>query len=861
MRLSDVAFALFLLLLVESSTSLEPNTDAFILADFFTKMGYNSINTSTSVCTWTGVTCAPQTESVIGLTLSGLDLTGAIPERTIGKLTKLQHLDLSNNRISNLCDDMWELGSTLKYLNLSFNYISGTLSDNIGNFGALESLDLSHNGFTGEVPRALGSITSLSVLNLAYNRFTGTIPDDILRCQNLVSIDLSNNLLNGSVPDNIGNILKSLKKLNLGGNRINGRLPNISDLVSLTYLNLSSNSIQGPIPAVFHEPLETIDLSNNQFDGYIPNVDLTTLVYLDLSMNKITGQFSDGFDWYGSLKHLNLAFNKFSVQSFPSLGKLSSLEYLNMSNSSLTGQIPSDFSQLVSLKTLDLSQNYISGQIPDFSVEDLQIIDLSVNNLTGQIPEPLERKIPSMQKFNFSYNNLTVCGAHFSLDDFSTAFVGSRNNCPIAVDPVHMKSTESKRKRLGLILAVSFSALCMVLGLVCLFLGLRKRSKPTEVKQISLNKEENSLSGPFSFQTDSTMWVVDVKLATSVPVIIFEKPLVNFTFSDLLAATSNFDRGTLLAEGRFGPVYRGFLQGGIQVAVKVLVHGLIMTDQDAERELERLGRIKHPNLVPLTGYCLAGDQRIAIYEYMENGNLHSLLHDLPLGVHSTEDWSSDTWEEDENGDNMRNVQITPEGTTTWQFRHKIALGTARALAFLHHGCIPQIVHRDVKASSIYLDDAMEPRLTDFGLSMIAGLHPDEENYNGSPGYTPPEFSETGNPSAVGTTTKSDVYGFGVVLLELLTGKKPLDDDYLNSNESSLVGWARSMVKRGQGSSIIDPKIRDTGSENEMDAALRIGYLCTADLPSKRPAMQQIVGLLKDIEPKTTKDQGSFTIGF
>ncbi|KAJ4755002.1 Leucine-rich repeat protein kinase family protein [Rhynchospora pubera] len=853
MKLSTIALVISLSFLVESSTSQDPNTDASFLSDFFSKMGHSSISTSTSVCEWTGVTCQANTDSVTRLSLSGLGLTGPIPESTIGKLTKLELLDLSNNSITSLSLDIWELGSSLKFLNLSFNSITGSLSNNIGNFGALERLDLSHNRFTEEIPASLGSITSLSLLNLGHNRFNGSFPDAILGCKTLVFIDLSDNLLEGSVPNDLGNALKSLKVLNLGGNRINGRLPDISGLVSLTYLNLSSNSIQELVPAVFHQQLETIDLSNNQFQGHIPFVNLTSLVYLDMSMNEITGQFSDGLDRFGSLKHLNLAFNKFSFQSFPSVGKLSGLEYLNLSNTSLTGQIPSDFSQLASLKTLDLSQNYISGQIPDFSVEDLQIIDVSINNLTGQIPEPLEKKIPDMQKFNFSYNNLTVCGPHWSLDDYSTAFIGSHNDCPIAVNPGHMKNMESKRKRLGLILSVSLSALCLFLGLVCLLLGLRKRSKPMEVKQVSFNKEENSMSGPFSFQTDSTTWVADVKLATSVPVIIFDKPLVNFTFSDLLAATSNFDRGTLLAEGRFGPVYRGFLQGGIQVAVKVLVHGWTMTDQDAERELERLGRIRHPNLVPLTGYCLAGDQRIAIYEYMENGNLYNLLHDLPLGVQSTEDWSSDTWEEDENGDNMRNVQITPEGTATWRFRHIIALGTARALAFLHHGCIPQIVHRDVKASSIYLDDSMEPRLADFGLSMIAGTNPDEEISNGSPGYKPPEFSDTVNPSAAGVTTKSDVYGFGVVLFELLTGKKPLGDDYPDSKENILVGWARAMVKIGHGSSIIDPKIRDTGSEKEMEEALRIGYLCTADLPSKRPAMQQIVGLLKDIEPKTTKD--------
>jgi serine/threonine protein kinase len=415
------------------------------------------------------------------------------------------------------------------------------------------------------------------------------------------------------------------------------------------------------------------------------------------------------------------------------------------------------------------------------------------------------------------------------------------------VNPDSIKKSRGKRKGIKLVLAVVLSLFFSVLGLLCLAVACRRRRKRCDalpvVKQVSF-KEEPAVSGPFSFQTDSTMWVADVKVATSVPVIIFEKPLLSFTFADLLAATSNFDRGTLLAEGRFGPVYMGFLPGGIQVAVKVLVHGSVMEDQDAARELERLGRIKHPNLVPLTGYCLAGDQRIAIYEYMENGNLHNLLHDLPLGVQATEDWSGDTWEDNIGG--VTTEIITPEGTATWMFRHKIALGAARALAFLHHGCIPQNVHRDVKASSIYFDCTMEPRMSDFGLSMVAGTSTDNDLLHHSPGYAPPEFSNSENAMA---TAKSDVYSFGVVLFELVTGKKPLGDEYPDQKEASLVNWARAMVKANHGPSIIDPKIRDTGLERQMEEALRIAYLCTAELPSKRPAMQQIVGLLKDIEPK------------
>nr|CAD1840181.1 unnamed protein product [Ananas comosus var. bracteatus] len=509
--------------------------------------------------------------------------------------------------------------------------------------------------------RINGSLPN-NVGDFGNNRFEGEIPDAILRSKSLVSVDFSGNLLYGTLPDDFGNSMQSLEELNLAGNRINGSLPASSGLNSLTYLNLSGNLLHGSILGIL-------------------------------------------------------------CQQFPSFRATLWLEYLNLSKTGLSGRIPPEFSQLVRLKTLDLSQNHISGQIPDLSAENLQILDLSVNNLTGNIPPSLQQKLPNMERFNFSYNNLTFCASQLSPQSYSSSFIGSRSDCPIAVNPNHVRRKEANRR--------------------------------------------------------------DVKVATSVPVVIFEKPLSNFTFADLLNATSHFDRGTLLAEGRFGPVYRGFLPGGVQVAVKVLVHGSALTDEEAARELERLGRIKHPNLVPLTGYCLAGDQRIAIYEYMENGNLQNLLHDLPLGNQTTEDWSTDTWE-DNNGEVHG---ITQEGIATWRFRHKIALGAARALAFLHHACIPQIVHRDVKASSIYFDSSMEPRLADFGLSKIAGTNLESDFSQGLP------------------------------------GEEAFGDEY-GDKGTSLASWARAMVKRNEGSSIIDPKIRETASEKEIEEALRIAYLCT-----------------------------------
>ncbi|XVF89257.1 hypothetical protein PTKIN_Ptkin19aG0115800 [Pterospermum kingtungense] len=790
-------------------------------------MGSNSsfsYNFSDSVCSWEGVHCDTKKESVIGLKTSGLGLSGLIPDSTIGKLTKLQSLDLSNNKITALPSDLWSL-SSLKSLNLSSNQISWSLPNNIGNFGQLEVIDLSGNNFSGEIPAAIGSLVNLQVLNLAGNGFQWSIPREILSCRSLVSLDLSSNHLNGSLPDGFAAAFPKLKTLNLARNKIYGQDMDFAEMKSLTSLNMSGDLFNGSIMGVFQGKLKVIDLSNNQFQGHISQVQFSPthnwsgLVYLDLSENQLSGEIFLNVSQTQNLRHLNLACNRFGRQKFPRIDMLLGLEYLNLSETGLIGHIPGEISQLSNLHTLDVSYNYLSGEIPSSVLETL----------------------PSMERYNFSYNNLSLCPSGFSLEAFETAFYGNLNSCPIAANPVFFKRRTIRHTRFKLALTLTLSMVFLLAGLILIAFGCRRKPRIWVVKQPSY-KEEQTISGPFSFQTDSTTWVADVKQATSVPVVLFEKPLLNITFADLLSATSNFDKGTLVAEGKFGPVYRGLLPGGIHVAVKVLVHGSTLTDRETARELEYLGRIKHPNLVPLTGYCLAGDQRIAIYDYMENGNLENLLYDLPLGDQETEDWSTDRWGQDSNG--IQNVGF--EGLLTiWAFRHKIALGTARALAFLHHGCSPPIIHRDVKASTVYLDYNLEPRLSDFGLAKIFGTGLDDELACGTPGYVPPEFSQH---QCDAPTPKSDVYCFGVVLFELITGKRPIGDCYPEAQETNSVSWVRGLVRKNQGSKAIDPKIRGTGPDYQIEEALKIGYLCTADLPTKRPTMQQIVGLLKDIEP-------------
>ncbi|KAL6992397.1 hypothetical protein U1Q18_010506 [Sarracenia purpurea var. burkii] len=618
---------------------------------------------------------------------------------------------------------------------------------------------------------------SITELKLSSKNLTGTLSWSFLRnMSQLHTIDLSNNSLRGSVPSWFWSI-QTLREVNLCKNRFGGTIglepgSDVGPFSSIRVLNLSTNRFTNLANLSGFPNLKVLDLSRNDL-RFLPSglTHLVKLQYLDLSSSNISG-------------------NPKPISGFQAL------KYLDLSNNKMTGHFPSDFPPLVGLRFLNISFNEFSGQIG-----------------SGEI-----------KKFG---NSAFVHGGNFNTSKKTTQsfHFKHRSSGPNSHKPIKKQKHQSPTKRHVLASALSVVLCSMILlGVVVAAAYCLSRRRPRRekgrgskwaishpIQQLPFKMEK---SGPFSFETESgASWVADVREPSAAAVVVFEKPLMRLTFKDLIAATSGFGRESLLAEGRCGPVYRAVLPGELHVAIKVLESARGVERDEAVATFEDVARLRHPNLLPISGYCIAGKEKLVLYEFMSNGDLRRWLHELPTGAPNVEDWSTDTWEHHGGGEHNGPTISSPE-KMEWNTRHRIAVGIARGLAYLHHAQSKPMIHGHLVPSNILLADDFEPRIADFGLSR----------------------------DRVGGSTEADVYSFGVVLVELLTGKPGSDET---------VGRVRRLVKEGDGLSALDSRLRLCGdSASEMVESLRVGYLCTAELPCKRPTMQQVVGLLKDIHPST-----------
>ncbi|KAL4361262.1 hypothetical protein GQ457_04G002210 [Hibiscus cannabinus] len=285
-----------------------------------------------------------------------------------------------------------------------------------------------------------------------------------------------------------------------------------------------------------------------------------------------------------------------------------------------------------------------------------------------------------------------------------------------------------------------------------------------------------------------------------------------YNMKELEMATRGFAEENVIGEGGYGIVFRGVLQDGSVVAVKSLLNNKGQAEKEFNVEVEAIGKVRHKNLVGLVGYCTEGVQRILVYEYVDNGNLEQWLH----------------------GD------VGPVSPLTWDIRMKIAIGTAKGLAYLHEGLEPKVVHRDVKSSNILLDKKWNPKVSDFGLAKLLGS---EASYvttrvMGTFGYVSPEYASTGM-----LNEGSDVYSFGVLLMEIITGRSPID--YSRApGEMNLVDWFKGMVASRRGEELVDPLIEVQPSPRALKRALLVCLRCIDLDANKRPKMGQIVHMLE-----------------
>uniref|UniRef100_A0A175YLX6 Protein kinase domain-containing protein n=1 Tax=Daucus carota subsp. sativus TaxID=79200 RepID=A0A175YLX6_DAUCS len=427
------------------------------------------------------------------------------------------------------------------------------------------------------------------------------------------------------------------------------------------------------------------------------------------------------------------------------------LTSINLSSRNLNGSVSWKYLKNMShLQSIDFSNNFLKGHVPSWfwSLPTLVEINLSKNMLVGTIGFRMGSyfgQFSSMRFLNLSQNRFT-------------------NLVNLSVFPKLTTLDLSHNK----------------LGILPPGLNMLKNLQHLDISKCNISESGAS-------------WVADVVEPSSAPVVMFEKPLMNYlTFKDLLAATSHFGRESLLAEGRRGPVYRAVLPGDLHVAIKVLESARDVDCDEMKAVFDDISTLKHPNLLPISGYCIAGNEKLVLYEFISNGNLHEWLHELPAGETNIEDWSTDTWE------HMNEIESTPRisspDKTEWLTRHRIAVGIARGLAYLHHGCSKPL-----------------PKIADFGILSQGG---------------------------VSGSLEDDVYDFGKILIELLTGE-------VSSEES--VEEVRRLVKEGLGVNVLDSRLR-LGSESlsEMVECLRVGYLCTAEVCWKRPTMQQVLGQLKNV---------------
>lgn len=756
---------------------------------------------------WTGVAC--ENGRVTGINLSGLRRTrfGKLnPMFDIDSLPNFKMLSSFNSSGFLLPGPIPEwLGQrlpNLEVLDLRSSSIYGSIPPSIGSLSKLNSLYLSDNSITGRFPSALGKLYSLSVLDLSKNLLTGSIPSEISALVNLSNLDLSSNFLSGSIPIGFGSF-SSLKLLNLSNNSLSSFIPNqLGNLSQLIELDLEYNSLMGSMPNELGRlrNLRKMLIGNNELQGSLLNglfQNLSKLEYLSLGINYFDGEFPDA------------------------LWGMPQLKYLDVSGNNITGVFPIFSASFnVNGAVFNFSKNRFYGNLT-FGIEKPLILDVSNNYFKGLAPNASISSIILLSNNCFSnvgdQRNSETCA-----DFYAEKGLAYNDNAEPVGSP--KKGQNKRRKGLIYIMVGIFGGLGFVIFLVFgLLLGLRKHNA----------RSKNQVTGSRSVEHD----IGKGKEPPPDTSIDLSNLGESFTYEQMVQATCNFSNENLIKRGHSGHLFSGKLEDEQLVVIKK-IDLRSFRKESFMSELDLYSKVTHRRLVPLVGHYLEDEnEKILVYKYMPNEDLSNSFYKL---IHTEE-------------------EVEEVRSLDWITRWKIAIGAAEALSYLHHECTPPIIHRDIQTSSILLDDKYEVRLG--SLSEVSAQGVANPPNLISRLLQTPQASDTRPSGSSFITCAYDVYCFGKVLLELVTGRLGLS----SLNDSEAKKWLESnlpyisqhdkelILKIVDQSLIIDEDLLE-----EVWAVAIVAKSCLNPKTSRRPSMRHVLKALEN--PFKVVREESFSSG-
>ncbi|CAN4085414.1 unnamed protein product [Withania somnifera] len=806
------------------------------------------------------------------LYLSYNNLEGEVPD-SLARLTKLRLLVLSINSLSGEFPPSLYNLSSLEIISLSLNNFSGNLRSDFGHyFPSLQILNLGNCQFIGSIPSSLANASNLLELDFPVNNFTGNIPkgfgnlrnllwlnvwsnhlgygklDDLgfvnslTNCSSLQMLHFGDNQFGGTLPHSTVNLSSQLQRLLFFGNKIGGSIPReISNLVNLNLLHMGSNSLTGSIPDSIGRltNLGGLVLINNLLTGVIPssignltelgNIPSTLgncnqLLRLSISENNLTGTIPQQLSTLSSLTDFFASYNSLTGPLPVYISNWSHLTYLDLSYNHFSGMIPRTLDKCLALGEIYMKGNYFQGTIPNLEdLQDLQSLDLSVNNLSGPIPQFIANHT-SLLYLNLSFNNLEgevpVTGIFSNLS--AVILIGNSKLCggiqELHLQPCVYQETQKARKKhtlpLKFILTIIFTASFSILALIVVFLCWRRNLKAQPAP------EDRSKSAHF---------------------------YPNISYEELRIATGGFSSENLIGSGSFGTVYKGtFVSDGMVVAVKVLKLQHQGASKSFAAECQALRNIRHRNLVKIISVCSSSDFegndfKALVFQFMPKGNLDEWLHP-------------------EN-------EIHEKSSLTIIQRMNIIIDVACALHYLHHECQAPMIHCDIKPQNILLDEDLTAHLGDFGLVRLVpefSNGPDLHQFSslgvaGTIGYAAPEYGMGSKVSILG-----DTYSFGILILEIFTGRRPTDTLFQASSsihhfvETALPDKVSEILDKTAFNDEMMSKATN-GEEywgsikkEQMEclvSILEIGVACSAESPRDRLTMRQVYSKLTLVREK------------